>query len=169
MNILLIKLVFILALGTPGTTSFSQPHTVNSGELNLATLDQIESLIRKKNENEIKNKNKKSFILNGHNGYTKIVVRRYGSSIYEESFYEIQNPDNEFRMRLVKNINGDSELAVLIRGEEGFVNYHACFDINGYMLEDDPWGKVEGYTIEIFDLYKKYQKIYSQRVDTKQF
>ena len=168
MNLLVIKLVFVLALGTPETESISQLHTANSGEINLAKLDQIASLISKKAGSEVEKNNENSFILNGHDVYTEVVVRNYGPDIYEESFCEIQNPDNEFRMRLVKNVNGDRELAVMIRGEEGFVSYHACFDLNGNMLEDDPWGKDEGYTIEIFDLYKKYRKIYSQKVDAKQ-
>ena len=167
MNILAIKLVFILAFGTPETESVSHLHTANSSELNLAKLDQIENLISKKAGAELEKNHENSFILNGHDVYTEVVVRNYGASIYEESFYEIQNPDNEFRMRLVKNVNGDRELAIMIRGKEGFVNYHACFDINGHMLEDDPWEKNEGYTIKVFDLYKKYQKVYSQRVDAK--
>jgi len=167
MKILVLKLVFILALGAPETTSSSMRHTANSSELNLAVLDQIESLISKKAGAELEENHENSFILNGHSVYTEVVVRRYGSSIYEESFYETQNPNNEFRMRLVKDVNGNRELAVMIQGNEGFVNYHACFDLNGNMLENDPWGNGEGYSIEIFDLYKKYRQIYSQRVDAK--
>ena len=166
MNLLVIKFIFILALGTPETESVSQMHTANSGKFNLVALEQIESLISKKAGFELEN-NENSFTLNGHDIYTEVIVRRYGPSVYEESFCETQNPDNKFRMRLVKNVNGDRELAVMIRGEEGFVSYHACFDLNGNMLEDDPWGKDEGYTIEIFDLYKKYRKIYSQKVDAR--
>ena len=167
MNILAIKLVFILAFGVPESINSSNTHNACSSELNLATLDQIESLICKKAGAELEKNHENSFILNGHDVYTEVVVRNYGPDIYEESFYEIQNPDNEFRMRLVKNVNGDRELAVMIRGKEGFVNYHACFDPNGHMLKNDPWGKNEGYTIKVFDLYKKYQKVYSQRVDAR--
>ena len=166
MNLLVIKFIFILALGAPETESVSQIHTANSGELNLVALEQIESLISKKAGFELEN-NENSFTLNGHDVYTEVVVRRYGPSIYEESFCETQNPNNKFRMRLVKNINGDQELAVMIQGDNGVISYHACFDSYGNMIEDDPWGIGEGYTIKTFDLYKKYRKVYSQRVDAR--
>ena len=167
MKFLLIKLVFILALGNPELDGSSCIHTVNSGDTNLKSLSKIENLIRKKAGAELEKNHENSFVLNGHNVYTEVVSRKYGSSIFEESFYEIQNPDNVYRMRLVKNETGEYELAVMIHGNEGIENYHACFDITGKMLEEDPWGREDGYTIEIFDLYKKYRKIYSQRINAK--
>lgn len=165
MKLLVLSLFYILTLGNPELKSSSSMHTANSGELNIAELDQIESIIRKKAGAEIEKNHDNSFVLNGQNVYSKVVVRRYSPSIYEESFYEIKNPNNEYRIRLVKNINGDRELAILIREDEKTISYHAVFDSQGMMFEDDPWGKTEGYTIDIFDLYKKYQKIFSQKVD----
>ncbi|NOQ25529.1 MAG: hypothetical protein GQ564_09240 [Bacteroidales bacterium] len=166
MRILVSILVFILVAGIPETMSFSPMHSENSGELNLRTLDKIESLIHKKVETDHTTNHKKSFSLNGHNFYTEVVEHRFGANIYKESFYEVQNPNNEFRIRLVINPNGNQELAVMIQGDEGFKNYHACFDPDGIMIEDDPWGKDKGnYTIEIFDLYKKYIEIYAQKID----
>lgn len=168
MKILLLKLVFILALWNPETNSSSCIHTANSGEFNLAELDQIECLIRKKAGAELEKNHENSFTLNGHSVFSEVVIHRYGPSIFEESFYEIQNPNNEYRMRLVKNINGDRELAIMICENDRIVSYHAVFDSQGIMLEEDPWGKADGYSIEIFDLYEKYQKIFSQRVDAKE-
>ena len=166
MKIFVLNLIFILALGTSETMGFSPRHTANSGEKNLATLEQIECLIHKNAGAELKKNYENSFTMNGHNIRTAVVVRRYGSNTYEEFFYEIQKPNNEFRIRLVINPNGNQELAVMIREDEGFNSYHACFDPDGIMLEDDPWGKNdESYTVEIFNLYKKYREIYAQKID----
>jgi hypothetical protein len=167
MKFLVLNLAFILALGTLETTGSSLSHTENSGKINLTVLDQIESLISKKAGAELEENHENSFVLNGHSVYTEVVVHRYGSDIYEESFFEIQNPENEFKLRLTKNINGDRILAILIKSEEGFKSLHACFDKNGKMLEEDPWGMNDGYSIEIFNLYNKYQILYSQRVNAK--
>ena len=165
MKVLVLKLVFILALGNPESINSSCQHSADSGELNLTELKQIESLICKKAGAEFEKNHENSFTLNGHNIYTEVVIRRYGLNIYEESFCETQNPNNLFRLRLIKNINGDRELAVMIHEDEELVSYRARFDSNGFMLEDDSWKSDTEYTIEIFDLYKKYRKIYAQRVD----
>lgn len=166
MKIFVSILVFIIVAGIPETMSFSPMHSENSGELNLVTLNQIESLIHKKVETDLKKNHKKSFSLNGHNIYTEVVEHRFGANIYKESFYEVQNPNNEFKIRLVINPNGNQELAVIIHCDKEFKNYHACFNPNGIMIENDPWGKNKGnYTIEIFNLYKKYREIYAQKID----
>jgi hypothetical protein len=166
LRILVSILVFILVAGIPETMSFSPLHSENSGELNLRTLDQIESFIYKKIETDQNKNRKKSFSLNGYNVYTEVVEHRFGANIYNETFYEVLNPNNEFRIRLVINPNGSQELAVMIRCDEEFKNYHACFDPDGIMIEDDPWGKNKGnYTIEIFDLFKEYIEIYAQKID----
>ncbi len=165
MKILLVKLAFILSLGNPGNNEYSKMHTTESGELNLSKLHQIESLIRKKAGAEFEKSHENSFTLNGYNVYTAVVDRNFGPDIYEESFYDVKNPDNIYKMRLIKNTYGEWELAVLIKENDGVSNYHACFDKFGRMLEDDPWGTHEGYTIEIFDLYRKYRKMYSKKVD----
>lgn len=165
MRILILNLVFILALGTTETVKSSQPHLPHSNELNNTTLNQIEDLIRKKAGAELKKNNENSFVLNGYNVYTEVTVRRFGLSVYEESFYNLENPDKMFRMRIVKDVNGDRELAVMIHSKDGIVSYHACFDITGNMLQEDPWGKGEGYSIKIFDLYNKYRTLYAQSVD----
>ncbi len=165
MKVLLIKLVFLVVLGTPDTNSTSCEHSENSGNTNLATLKQIENLITKKAGAEFQESNENSFVLNGYDVYTEVKKSKFGPSVFEESFFEIENPENIYRMRIIKDINGDIEFAVLINGQEGIVNYHAVFDSNGNMLPEDPWGNNEGYTIEIFNLYNKYRKIYAERVD----
>lgn len=165
MKFLVVKLFIVLALGNSEPTNSSLKHSANSGELNIAELDQIESIIRKKAGAELEKNHDNYFTLNGQTVYSKVVVRRYSPSIYEESFQEIENPENEYKIRLVKDINGDRELAIFIREGEQIISYHAVFDSEGIMLEEDPWGKNEGYTIEIFDLYKLYQAKFSQKVD----
>lgn len=164
MRILILNIVFILALGTTETIKSSQPYSPNSNELNNTTLNQIEGLIRKKAGAELKKNNENSFILNGYNVYTEVIVRRFGLNVYEESFYNVENPDKMFRIRIVEDLNGDRELAIMIHGKDGAVSYHACFDITGNMLQENPWGKNEEYSIEIFDLYNKYRTIYEQSV-----
>ena len=165
MRTLILILVIILALGTKETVRSSQPYSPNSSELNLTTLNQIEGLIRKKAGAELEKNSENSFTLNGQFVYSKVVLPRFSPSVYEESFYDLKNPDNVFKIRIVKNINGDRALAIMIHCKDGVVSCHACFDINGNMFIEDPWGKSEEYSIEIFDLYNKYSKIYSQKVD----
>ncbi len=164
MKILLVKLVFIIALGNP-EIDCNTTHSSNSASANLDELQQIESLIRKKAGAEFNKNSKNSFELNGYNVFTEVTVRNYGPSTYEESFFDVNNPNHIYKMRLVKNTYGEIELAVLIHGEEGIENYHACFDEDGEMFEEDPWGQEENYTTEIFNVYKKYRDIYSKRVD----
>ena len=163
MKLLVLNLAFILALGTPEAAK----HTANSGSLNINALDQIENLIRKKAGAELEKNHENSFTLNGYNVFTGVTEHRFGPKVYEESFYEIKNPENVYRMRIVVEENGDREFAVLIHGNEGNINYHAVFDSNGVMLDEDPWGTYDGYTIEIFDLYKKYRKLYAEKVDSQ--
>lgn len=165
MKLLVIKLMLLVALGNPEVLNATKNHSATTGKLNLEELKQIESLVRKKAGAELEKSHENSFVLNGHNVYTEVISRRYGPTVFEESFYDINDPENEFRMRLVKNINGDQELAVLIRKNGKVLNYHACFDSNGNMLDYDPWGREDGYSIKIFELYKEYRKIYAQRVD----
>lgn len=168
MKLLIIKFAFIFLLGDPGNGEEAAcMHTANTGDLNLRTLEKIESLITKKAGAELIEDNENTFHLNGYYVYTGVTVRRFAPSIYEESFYEIENPDNIYRMRLTKLPNGDQELAVMIKGEEGYENYHAVFNKRGEMFEEDPWGINEGYSIEIFKIYNKYRQIFSQRVDAK--
>lgn len=145
---------------------FSSIHSATSGELNLKTLNEIESIIRKKEESALNKNNKRFYLQNGHKIYRQVAEPRFGANIYKESFYEIQNPNNEFRIRLVVNPDGSQELAIFIRYDEEIKNYHACFDADGVFIEDDPWGKNdESYTVEIFNLYKKYREIYAQKID----
>lgn len=165
MKVLLIKLVFLVVLGNPDSNGTSCEHSENSGNNNLATLKQIESLITKKAGAEFQENHINSFVLNGHDVYAKVKKSKFGPSVFEESFFEIDNPENIYKMRIVKDINGDIGFAVLINGEEGNLNYHAVFNSQGKMLEEDPWGNNIGYTIEIFNLYDKYRKIYAERVD----
>lgn len=169
MKLFLIKFAFVLFLGNPGVGEGTSNcvHTANTGDLNLQALEQIESLITKKAGAELIEDNENTFQLNGYYVYTGVTVRKFAPSTYEESFYEIENPDNIYRMRLTKLPNGDQELAVMIKGDEGFENYHATFNNQGEMFEEDPWGINEGYSIEIFEIYNKYRQIFSQKVDAK--
>ena len=167
MKLLVIKLIFILAFGDPETSALALPNSATDGNINIAKLEQIEDLIRKKAGAEIEKNHENSFELNGYSVYTEVTVRNYGQSIYEEAFFEVDHPEKEFRMRLTVNENGERELAVMVHDEKGNVSYHACFDEFGIMFDEDPWGDVGGYTIDVFDLYKKYRNIYSQRVDAK--
>jgi len=166
MKLLLMHLILFLSIGDPVATDVSAQHTMHSGNINLSALQEIESLICKKAGAELNNNSENSFILNGCDVFTR-VTHRLGSKIYEESFYEIENPDNIYRIRLVITHEGDWELAVMIPDKNGYINYHAVFDTEGMMIEDDPWGISEGYTIETFDLYNKYRSLYSEKVDRR--
>lgn len=165
MKLLLIKFAFLLILGNPESNNASATHSESSGDYNLETLKQIESLLKKKAGAELQKNSKNTFQLNGYEVYTGVTCNRFGPSVLEETFYEIENPDNICKIRLVKNDNGDTEFAVLIKTNEGLRNYHAVFDYEGNMLEEDPWGIEEGYTIKTFDLYREYQKLFAQKVD----
>ena len=92
-------------------------------------------------------------------------MSRFAPDIFEESFYELENPDNIYKLRLIKHPDGSRELAVLIHGDEGLMNYHAVFDCKGIMFDEDPWDSNVGYTIEIFDMYNKYRQIFLKRVN----
>lgn len=166
MQLLFVKLAFILIVVNPGTKS-SSTHTENSGTSNLASLEQIEDLISKKVCAKFTHSHETAFELNGYYVYTKADIHRYAPSVYEESFYNVQNPDNVYRMRLVKLPDGEYEFAVLIKGEEGNINCHAVFNSDGSMIKDDPWGTNEGYTIKIFDIYNQYRNIFIQKVDAQ--
>ena len=169
MKLLLIKFAFIFIIGNPGTDdgNAAYMHTENTGQYNLEALEQIQDLITKKAGAELQKDHKNSFSLNGYFVYTSVNVKKFAPSTYEESFYDIENPDNIYRMRLTKHPNGEQELAVMIKGDEGYENYHAAFDSQGIMFEEDPWGIDKGYSIEIFKIYNKYREIFSQRVDAK--
>lgn len=169
MKLLLIKFAFIFLVGNAGTGQGSSPcmHTANTGDLNLETLEQIQDLITKKAGAELQKDHENSFSLNGYFVYTGVSVRKFAPSTYEESFYDIENPDNIYRMRLTKHPNGEQELAVMIKGDEGYENFHAAFDSQGIMFEEDPWGIDKGYSIKIFEIYNEYREIFSQRVDAK--
>jgi len=151
--------------GTPGNDKSSMMHTEKSGELNLTTLEQIEDLLSKKAGAKFERHNKNKFTLNGYAVCTEVDMSRFAPDVFEESFYEIANPANVYKLRLIKNPDGSRELAILIQGDEGLMNYHAVFDCSGIMFDEDPWGSNQGYTIEIFDVYKKYQQIFAKRVD----
>ena len=56
-----------------------------------------------------------SFALNGCHISTEVEIRKYGRNVYEELFYEIDNPNHICRLRLVKTFNGGCELAVMIK------------------------------------------------------
>lgn len=169
MKLLFVKLALMVWLTNPGAGSDHNTcvHTEESGQFNLETLEQIENLIAKKAGADFSKDNENSFTLNGHFVYTGAKIRKYAPSIYEESFYEIENPENEYRMRLIKYPNGDKELAVLIKENNQIINYHAAFNALGEMFEEDPWGVNEGYSIEIFSAYNNYRTCFSERVDAK--
>ena len=169
MKIIVIKLALVLLWGSPdkGPECSAEMHTKESGSLNLKTLNQIETLLTKKAGAELKEDNENLFTLNGYSVHTSVTVRKYAPDIYEESFYEIQNPNNEYRLRLTKHPNGDSILAILMKKNEETINYHAAFDSQGKMYEEDPWGIGKGYTIDIFKIYQKYLQIFSQKIDAK--
>ena len=166
MKLLLMHLILFLFIEDPVATDVSAQHTMHSGNINLMALQEIESLICKKAGAELNKNSENSFVLNGYDVFTR-VTHRLGSKVYEESFYEIENPDNICRMRLVITPEGDWEFAVMIPDKDGYINYHAVFDPEGKMIEDDPWGISEGYTIETFDLYNKYRSLYSEKVDRR--
>ena len=163
-KIILVSFFFIIMIGTLKAKDVLNMHTANSGDFNLTALEQIENFIGKKTGIDFNNY-KDSFTLNGYNFNTRVDINRFSPSTYEESFSDTKNPENEFRVRLVKYLNGDQELAIYIHEGNKEINCHAAFDSQGNMLSEDPWGKTEGYTIEIFNLYDKYRKTYYQKVN----
>jgi len=169
MKIIILKLVFVLFLGSPdkGPEYSAEMHTKESGSLNLKTLNQIETLLTKKAGAALKEDNENLFTLNRYSVHTSVTIRKYAPDIYEESFYAIQNPNNEYRLRLTKHPDGDSILAILMKENGETINCHAAFDAQGKMYEEDPWGIDKGYTIDIFKIYQKYLQIFSQKIDAK--
>jgi len=167
MKLIIINLIFILLSGHPdkGSGYAVEMHTKETGSLNVNVLTQIERLITKKAGAELQQDSENTFKLNGHEVYTSVTIRKYAPDVYEESFYEIKNPANEYRLRLTKHPNGDSVLAIFIKENEKVINCHAAFDKQGKMYEEDPWGTNQGYTIDIFKFYQQYRDIFSKRVD----
>ena len=165
MKFLIVNLILFLAFGNPDKSNLSTSHSANTGQYNLNELNQIKTLISKKAGTDFEKNPVNTFTLNGYSVYTKVTEHHYGPSIYEESFYDVQNPENEYRMRLVINPDGERELAVMVHDNNNYINYHACFDEKGIMLDFDPWGEDDTYSINVFGLYDLYQKIYSEKVN----
>ena len=82
------KFLFVLLsilLLSPGL-SYAQfhKHSETTGELNKATLNQIEDLIRKKAGGEIKKNSTNSFTLNGYNVYATTSEKRFSAEIHSD-------------------------------------------------------------------------------------
>lgn len=165
MSLFFIKTTLLFLLLNPNMGGEIKCHSENSGDYNIKTLSDIQSDIRKKAGAEFQKSHQNSFVLNGCDVFTSVSEKRFAPTVYEEGFTEIDNPCNVYRMRITQDDEGYIVFAVFIKESDKIENYHAAFDPDGKMLEEDPWGNSEGYSIKIFDLYNKYYKIYSTKVN----